>query len=167
MEVLNDEIADEALKYARPFLSQGRSADYIPELSKVVIDSLISGNNPEDKLRHLTSFFRKVFNNEKLNYNKEVYLSEKATGFRNRALANFMKDARVLEGDVEEVLDLYFKQCSFEVDCKDIAMLGALLAGDGINPITGKEIVPKKVARLVKKIIGGCMLIKCSVKKDV
>ena len=82
MEVLNDEIADEALKYARPFLSQGRSADYIPELSKVVIDSLISGNNPEDKLRHLTSFFRKVFNNEKLNYNKEVYLSEKATGLR-------------------------------------------------------------------------------------
>ena len=28
-------IADEALKYAKQFVSQGRTADYIPELSKV------------------------------------------------------------------------------------------------------------------------------------
>ena len=28
-------IADEALKYAKQFVSQGRTADYIPELCKV------------------------------------------------------------------------------------------------------------------------------------
>ena len=34
---------------------------------------------------------------------------------RNRALAYFMKSTWILEGNVEEILDLYFKQCSIEV----------------------------------------------------
>ncbi len=110
----------------------------------------------ESIFSHWSGFLKKALNNDRLDYNREVYLSEKTTGFRNRALANFMKDAGVLEGDVEDVVDLYFKQCSFEVDCKDIAMLGALLASDGINPITGKEIVSKKVARLVKTFMVTC-----------
>ena len=122
----------------------------------IAIDSLILGEDPEQKFQRLIRFFRRLCRNEALWYNEEVYASERDTGYRNRALAHFMKDVGVLEGEVEEVLELYFRQCSIQVDCRDIAMLGAVLAFDGISPITGEALVPKKVARLVKTFMVTC-----------
>lgn len=122
----------------------------------IAIDSLILGKNPEEKFNRLLQFFRKLCGNEALWYNEKVYSSERDTGYRNRALAHFMKDIGVLEGEVEEVLELYFKQCSIQVDSRDISRLGAILALDGINPVTGETIVPKKTARLVKTFMVTC-----------
>ncbi|MBX4261240.1 glutaminase A [Clostridium estertheticum] len=122
----------------------------------IAIDSLIEGNDINHKFNRLICFFRKICHNDSLWYNEKVYLSEKATGFRNRALANFIKDSGVLEGEVEEVLDLYFKQCSIEIDCRDIAMLGAVLAMDGISPITGKTLISKNICRIVKTLMVTC-----------
>lgn len=77
----------------------------------IAIDSLILGKDREERFQRLVQFFRKLCANETLWYNERVYASESETGYRNRALAHFMKDVGVLEGTVEEVVDLYFKQC--------------------------------------------------------
>ncbi|MBU3187426.1 glutaminase A [Clostridium estertheticum] len=122
----------------------------------IAIDSLIEGNDINHKFNRLICFFRKICHNDSLWYNEKVYLSEKATGFRNWALANFIKDSGELEGEVEEVLDLYVKQCSIEIDCRDIVMLGAVLAMDGISPITGKTLIPKNICRIVKTLMVTC-----------
>lgn len=122
----------------------------------IAIDSLILGKDQEDKFQRLIQFFRRLCGNETLWYNERVYASERDTGYRNRALAHFMKDVGVLEGEVEEVLDLYFKQCSIQVDCRDISMLAAVLALDGISPVTGEVLVQKKIARLVKTFMVTC-----------
>lgn len=122
----------------------------------IAIDSLILGKDPEEKFQRLLQFFRRLCGNEDLWYNEKVYSSESVTGHRNRALAYFMKDIGVLEGEVEEVLELYFKQCSIQVDCRDIGMLGAVLACDGISPLTGESLVTRKIARLVKTFMVTC-----------
>lgn len=122
----------------------------------IAIDSLIAGNDINHKFNRLISFFRKICHNDTLWFNEQVYLSEKATGFRNRALANFIKGSGVLEGEVEEVLALYFMQCSIEIDCRDIAMLGAVLAMDGISPITGESLIPKNISHIVKAFMVTC-----------
>ena len=116
----------------------------------IAVDSLISGNCAEDKLNKLIGFVRRLCHNDNIWFNQEVYKSESATGYRNRALANFMKDAAILEGEVEAVLELYFKQCSIELNAMDIACMGAVLAGDGTSPITGESLIPRPIARLVK-----------------
>lgn len=122
----------------------------------IAVDSLILGVNTEDKLSRLISFIRKLCHNDKIWFNEEVYKSENATGYRNRALGNFMKDAGIIEGEVEEVLQLYFKQCAIEVNAIDLAMMGAVLAGDGKSPVTGELLIPKGVARLVKTFMVTC-----------
>jgi len=122
----------------------------------IAVDSLIHGKCVQDKLNRLVGFVRKLCHNDKIWFNHQVYESESATGFRNRALGNFMKDAGIIEGDVEEVLNLYFKQCSIEVNAMDIAMMGAVLAGDGISPVTGEVLIPKPIARLVKTFMVTC-----------
>lgn len=122
----------------------------------IAVDSLILGDSVEDKLERLIGFVRKLCHNDKIGFNQDVYKSENATGYRNRALANFMKDADIIEGEVENVLELYFKQCAIEVNAMDLAMMGAVLAGDGKSPVTGELLIPKGVTRLVKTFMVTC-----------
>lgn len=122
----------------------------------IAIDSFILGESVDDKFNRLISFFRKISGNNSLSYDRNVYLSENETGFRNRALANFMKDGKVLEGNVEEVLELYFKQCSIKVNCIDIATIGSVLAADGVNPLSQERIISKHIATLVKTFMVTC-----------
>ncbi len=122
----------------------------------IVTTSLIDGKDVDEKLEKILDFMRTVTNNNHIDVNEEVYLSEKETGNRNRALAYFMKSTGVLEGDVEEILELYFKQCSIELTAKDLARFGAVLANDGVIPWTNEKIIPKEVCRIVKTIMVTC-----------
>ena len=67
-----------------------------------------------------------------------------------------MKSTGVLDGDVEEILDLYFKQCSIELDARDLARFGVVLANDGVLPWNGRKVIPKDVCRIVKSIMVTC-----------
>jgi glutaminase len=120
--------------------------------------SLIAGNNGEESFNRILNFARKITGNPDININNEVYKSEKATGDRNRSLAYFMKSTGVIEQDVEQVLDVYFKQCSMEASCKDIARIGAMLANDGVLPWSGERIIPRNIAIIVKTIMVTCGL---------
>ncbi|SEF85403.1 L-glutaminase [Caloramator fervidus] len=122
----------------------------------IVTSSLINGKNGSEVIERLLKFTRKITNNPDIDINYNVYKSEKETGHRNRALAYYMKSIGIIEGDVEEVLDVYFKQCSIEATCKDIAKIGAMLANDGILPWNGERVIPRQVARIVKTIMLTC-----------
>jgi glutaminase len=120
--------------------------------------SLIAGKDGEECFNRILSFTRKITGNPDININKGVYESEKITGNRNRSLAYFMKSTGVIEQDVEQVLDVYFKQCSIEATCRDIARIGAMLANDGVLPWSGERVIPRKVAIIVKTIMVTCGL---------
>lgn len=122
----------------------------------IVVASMVAGKDSDEKFERILKFTRKISGNNNININLNVYESEKETGHRNRALAYFMKSTGALEGDVEEVLDVYFKQCSIEITCKDLARIGVMLANDGVSPYTGDRIVPRYVARIVKTIMVTC-----------
>lgn len=122
----------------------------------IATTALITGNSSEEKLEKLLEFTRKITGNPDITYNHDVYLSEKATGNRNRSLAYFMKSSGLIEGDVEEILDLYFRQCAIEGTCKDIARICAMLANDGILPWSGERVISREVSRIVKTIMVTC-----------
>ena len=121
----------------------------------IAISSTIKGKDNDERFQRIVDFIEEIIG-EKVTLNEEVYLSEKATGDRNRAAAYFMKDVGVIEGEVEEVLDLYFKHCSLEVDCIGLAKLSAMLANQGISTVTGKRVVSKEIAQLVKSFMVTC-----------
>ena len=124
----------------------------------IVTSSLIYGKSPEHKVQRIVDFMKKSTNNENITINEQVYESEKATGNRNRALAYFMKSENMLEGDVEEILDVYFKQCSIECTAQDLARFGALLANDGVTPWSGERLLSRECCRIVKTIMVTCGL---------
>ncbi|MCR4944674.1 MAG: glutaminase A [Clostridium sp.] len=122
----------------------------------IVTTSLIYGENEEDKFNRILEFMRKATNNPTISLNEEVYMSEKETGDRNRALAYFMKSNGMLEGNIEEILDLYFKQCSIEATALDLAMFGAVLANEGVAPWNNERLISRENCRIVKTIMVTC-----------
>ncbi|MCF6465765.1 glutaminase A [Clostridium sp. Cult2] len=121
----------------------------------IVTTSLIKGEG-EEKLNRLLEILRKITLNSTINYNKEVFLSEKSTGDKNRAIAYLLKNKGLIEGEVEDVLDTYFKQCSIEMDCQDIAKIGIFIANKGRVINTSKKLLDSKTISTLTAIMTTC-----------
>lgn len=124
----------------------------------IAVCNLISGNSPEERFAKILNFTRKISSNPLLDFDHTVYLSEKATGHRNRSMGYFLKDIGLLQGDVEDTLDVYFKQCAIKVNCKDLAAIGAVLANNGLIPGTGERVIQANHCRIVNMLMITCGL---------
>lgn len=143
--IVNLEVRDQNRPY-NPMINAGA----------IVTTSLIYGKSKEEKFERIIEFMRRATNNPNISVNEEVYECEKRTGDRNRSLAYFMKSNKIIEGDVEDILDIYFRQCSIEVTARDLARFGAVLANDGIAPWNGQRLMSRDVCRIVKTIMVTC-----------
>ena len=83
-------------------------------------------------------------------------MSEQATGHRNRAIAYMMLNFGMIKRDPNEVLDLYFRQCSVLVTCRDLAIMAATLANDGANPLTGEAVFDIQYVRDMLSVMNSC-----------
>ena len=87
-----------------------------------------------------------------------VFASERATGDRNRAIAYLLRNYNIIEDDVTAVLDVYFRQCSILVTARDLAIMAATLANNGVNPQTGERVAsPYVVARTLSAMTSSGM----------
>jgi glutaminase len=91
----------------------------------------------------MLDLFRRYTGRE-IDLNVPVFLSEKATGNRNRAIAYLMLNFGMVTNRIDETLDLYFQQCSLMINAKDLAMMAATLANGGVNPVTGKRAIDER-----------------------
>jgi glutaminase len=73
---------------------------------------------------------------------EKVYDSEYSTSYGNRGIANLLYNWGRLYSDPEEALRVYTRQCSVGVSARDLGMMGATLANKGVNPLTGKQVMP-------------------------
>ena len=122
----------------------------------IALCTLIYGETYEVKFMRLLKLARKLAGNKHLDVDKSVYLSEKETGNKNRALSYMLKAYGLIQDPVEEILDCYFKACSILVDCKDLAQIANVFAYHGVNPATGELIFSKEFARYVNATLATC-----------
>jgi glutaminase len=80
-----------------------------------------------------------VIAGRQLSFDRAVYDSERRTGHRNRAIAHLLLNFGLVHEEAEAALDVYFKQCSILVSCRDLAMMAATLSNMGRNPATGRS----------------------------
>lgn len=121
----------------------------------IAVSSMIKGNSSEDKFNRVLKFIKKISENPNLDYDEDIYMGEKITGNRNRAMAYFMKNDGIIEGDVEEALDVYFKQCSIRVSAFDLAKIGLFLANNGVIS-SGERVISIHTAKLIKSLMVTC-----------
>ena len=121
----------------------------------IALCTLIEGETYEEKFDRLLSLAKKLSGNPNLTVNEAVYLSEKATGNKNRALGYMLKAYKMIDGDIEDILDVYFKACSVQVTCVDLANIASVLANHG-RAQTGEQLIHEKYARYVNAVMTIC-----------
>lgn len=124
-------------KPRNPFINAG---------ALVVTDGVMSHYGDAKSLILQTA--RKLSSNPALDYDQAVAASEKQTGFRNAALANFMKSYGNILNPVEEVLDTYFHQCSLAMSCTDLARMFFFLANEGVDQRGEVVTSPRETKRI-------------------
>jgi glutaminase len=131
-------------KPRNPFINAGAIA---------VADQLVSHYaDPKAALLALTS----QLCGQPVAFDAEVAESERQTGFRNAALANFMKSFGRLHNPVERVLDLYFHQCALALSCDQLARCLSYLANQGIHPGSSQQVVTAGQARRINALMLTC-----------
>jgi glutaminase len=87
-----------------------------------------------------------------------VFNSERATGDHNRAIAYLLRNHAIIKADIENVLDVYFRQCSVLVTARDLAIMAATIANGGVNPISKERVInPLTVARTLSVMMSSGM----------
>lgn len=104
--------------------------------------------------RILVAFGR--YTGRPMEIDETVYRSESDTGHRNRAIAHLLLGYGILDRTPEEVVDLYFRQCSILVTARDLAMIGACLANNGVNPVTGVVALQSRYVEKVLSVMSTC-----------
>lgn len=104
--------------------------------------------------RILESFGR--YSGHGMEIDEKVYRSESETGHRNRAISHLLYGHGILDRTPEEVLDLYFRQCSILVTARDLALMGACLANNGVNPVTGVVALQSRYVEKVLSVMSTC-----------
>lgn len=105
----------------------------------ITVSALLYQHYGDEALEQLLARFSAAAGRP-LTIDESVYQSESRTGHRNRAIAHLLLNFDMIEDPVEPALDLYFKQCSILVNCRDLAVMGATLANLGTNPLTGEDV---------------------------
>ncbi|WP_170605758.1 glutaminase [Ruegeria arenilitoris] len=88
--------------------------------------------------------------------NENVFQSEVATGDRNRALAYFMLAEGNIECDVRQVTESYFRQCSIEMSCQQLALATRFLAAGGNDKGASRFGVTPERARRINSLMMTC-----------
>lgn len=134
-----------------------RKKPYNPMINAgaIAVCSMIKGSDAREKFHRLLDFFRLISEDETLDVNYKIYCGESETGNRNRSMGYFLKGEGIIEGDVEDALTVYFKQCSIEVTAYTIAKIGLFLANNG-KLSTGEQVVTPRIATIVKTLMVTC-----------
>ncbi len=125
-------------------------------MGAILMCTLIQGKDYAERFQRLLELTRRLAGDEEIDIDEAVYRSEKTHGSKNRALAYLLKSHGLLEDDVEEVLDCYFRACSIRVDCKALAHIGAVLSNRGRLPASNQRIFPAAMSRYVNAILMTC-----------
>ena len=127
-------------------LEKGRPRNpFINAGALVTTDELLTGRSPRDALSEILGFLAAATGDPDIHIDKFVAQSEADTGFRNAALANYLKSHGNLKNPVEYVLGTYFHQCAIELTCEQLARAGRSIAG---LPGAPRLLTPQKARRL-------------------
>jgi glutaminase len=106
----------------------------------IATTSLVPGQTLEAKWQFIREGLSR-FAGRRLALDNEVYVAASETNYRNQSIARLLQSYGRIYSDPVQTLDLYNRQCTLNVSAKDLAVMGATLAGGGVNPVTGERVI--------------------------
>jgi glutaminase len=135
--------------------ASGRAFNPMVNAGAIVTATLVHGSTRAEQFDRILDGLSS-FAGRDLGVDEDVYASERDTGDRNRAIAYLMRSAGLLDHDVDDQVEMYFRQCSIVVTARDLAIMAATLANAGTNPTTGEQVIPRHVVAPVLTVMSTC-----------
>lgn len=127
-----------------PFLNAG---------ALVVLDLILSHQADGEDL--VLDFLRRAGAGAAVGYDAAVAEAERTTGYRNRALAHFLKSFGNLRNEPDRVLDAYFRLCSVSMSCAELAETFLYLATGG-RAASGERVATERQVKRVNAVMLTC-----------
>jgi glutaminase len=122
----------------------------------VVSDVVMGDDEPRVAITDILRLIRSLAGDDTIEIDFEVAASEADTGFRNAALANYMRSFGNMAHRVDDALRVYFHQCALALSCRQLAMAGRYLMQDGRHPETGEAVITPLQARRINALMLTC-----------
>lgn len=145
-EAFNAIVLDEASN--RPF-------NPMVNAGAIATADLVKGKDFPERVTRMINMFSRYCGRD-IYVDNSVFMSERATGHRNRAIGHLMLNFGMVGEHIDESLELYFQQCSVLVNCHDLAVMGATLANAGINPVTGQRALEQQYVKDLLSVMLSC-----------
>lgn len=138
---------------------RGRPRNPLINAGAIVVSEHLPGRDPTARIAGLRDYLGDLTgsNRARFEIDEAVYASESETGFRNRALANYMKHFGVVDNP-DAAVDTYFRQCSITATVAELARAGAFLANDGVEPETRSRVLNPADNRATLALMATCGL---------
>ncbi|WP_345266427.1 glutaminase A [Nocardioides nanhaiensis] len=133
----------------------GRPRNPMINAGAITAASLVRGATGEERFNRVLEWYG-AFAGRDLDVDEGVYGSELGTAHRNRAIAHMLREYEILEGDPEETLAQYIRQCAIAVDTRDLALMAATLANGGVQPVTGERVLETGSVERVLSVMATC-----------
>lgn len=102
----------------------------------------------------LLDFVRRLSGCDDVDYDPAVVASEAALGYRNAAMAHFLKSFDNLDNHPDAVLDAYFHHCALAMSCTELARAFMYLARHGVN--SDGAIISPSQAKYINSLMLTC-----------
>lgn len=138
-------------------LEQGRPRNpFINAGAIAVADLIAGGRSPQDAVGDILALIRDMAGDASIDIDPAVAWSEATTGYRNAALANYMRSYGTIDGPVDGTLSAYFQQCAIEMSCRQLARAGRFLMAGGVCPDSGRRIITPERCRRINALLLTC-----------
>lgn len=136
-------------------VATGRPPNAMVNSGAMLATCLVAGATAELRTARIVAGLS-AFAGRALTEDRSVVAEEMRIADRNRAIAHLMAADGQLPVPVGEALEVYLRSCAVTVTVGDLAMMGATLANGGVNPLTGRRVVPATVVTTVLAVMATC-----------
>ncbi len=133
----------------------GRPRNPMINAGAIAAASLVLGDSPGEQSHRIHELYE-ICAGRQLVVDEGVLADELRVGNRNRAISYMLQETGKLRTEADDALEVYLRQCSVNVTCRDLAMMGATLANNGVNPLTGARAIETALAERVLSVMSTC-----------
>jgi glutaminase len=133
----------------------GRPRNAMINAGAIAAASLVAGPSLDERFERVRSLFSRAAARD-LEMDRRIFDADLAVAHRHRAIGHLLRGSGVIEGDPDPAVELYFRQCALRLDCRDLALMAATLANNGVQPRTGERVFEPEIVERVLSVMTTC-----------
>ncbi|MEO9326974.1 glutaminase A [Gordonia aurantiaca] len=116
----------------------GRPRNALINAGAIAVHAMVDGGDATERVERIADLVSTLTGRE-LGIDEAMRDAEMASDDHNTALAYLLRSAGKLDYEPEEVVDGYAAQCAITVTCRDLAVMGSVLANGGLSTTKNDE----------------------------